>query len=259
MHRLFNRLRRLNLAKIHARLVPGWRHLHLSRIRRCLCCERVSLVEVRDPRGERQRCLLCGANLRYEMLAVAVRRLGDLHSKTVLELDYRSPLQGLLSQAGIHHRSYFDPADKPGQMREDGARCEDITALTFPDAAIDLLVSSEVLEHVPDFDAAAREITRVLKPGGLHLFTVPTAETHDTVQRAKLEGGQVVHLMTPEYHGDSTTGGGILAFWSFGLDLAGRMDRYGLKTSVLLEKRNDQGELLRIVWGSIKPSDPRRP
>jgi ubiquinone/menaquinone biosynthesis C-methylase UbiE len=44
--------------------------------------------------------------------------------------------------------------------------------LDFPDGYFDVVVSNQVLEHVPDLEAVLDEIDRVLKPGGasLHLF-----------------------------------------------------------------------------------------
>jgi SAM-dependent methyltransferase len=48
-----------------------------------------------------------------------------------------------------------------------------LSALPFPDAGFDAVVSGEVLEHVPDDAAAAREIFRVLRPGGYCVVTVP--------------------------------------------------------------------------------------
>jgi len=58
-----------------------------------------------------------------------------------------------------------------------GARAEcaagDATALPFPDGSFDLVIASEVLEHIPADRAALREITRVLAPGGTAAVTVP--------------------------------------------------------------------------------------
>jgi SAM-dependent methyltransferase len=58
-----------------------------------------------------------------------------------------------------------------------GARAEvvrgDLTALPFPDASVDRVIASEVLEHVPDDAAAIAEIARVVKPGGRVAITVP--------------------------------------------------------------------------------------
>ena len=48
-----------------------------------------------------------------------------------------------------------------------------LTCLPFPDAAFAGAVSGEVLEHIPDHEAAIREIGRVLKPGAPLVATVP--------------------------------------------------------------------------------------
>jgi len=49
----------------------------------------------------------------------------------------------------------------------------DLTALPFPDAAVDRVIASEVLEHIPDDAAAFAEIARVLRAGGRAAVTVP--------------------------------------------------------------------------------------
>jgi len=49
----------------------------------------------------------------------------------------------------------------------------DLTALPFPDAAFDVVIASEVLEHIPDDAAAIAEIARVVRPGGRVAVTVP--------------------------------------------------------------------------------------
>ncbi|TYP90682.1 class I SAM-dependent methyltransferase [Blastococcus xanthinilyticus] len=49
----------------------------------------------------------------------------------------------------------------------------DLLHLPFPDASVDRVIASEVLEHVPDDATAMAEIFRVLKPGGRAAVTVP--------------------------------------------------------------------------------------
>jgi SAM-dependent methyltransferase len=49
----------------------------------------------------------------------------------------------------------------------------DLTALPFEDGAFDVVIASEVLEHIPDDAAAIGEIARVVRPGGQVAVTVP--------------------------------------------------------------------------------------
>jgi SAM-dependent methyltransferase len=69
-----------------------------------------------------------------------------------------------------------------GAMREAGEYIEggqalairgDAYRLPFPDGAFDIVVISEVLEHIPDDRSAIAEVNRVLRPGGTLVVTVP--------------------------------------------------------------------------------------
>lgn len=239
----------MSARKVRERILPGLKHLHRSRLRRCGCCGRVAFVLCLDSAGEWQRCLRCGANLRYEILAECLRReVRNPADLRVVELDPDSPLRSWLSRAGDYTRTYYAAEDERGQSRRDGARCEDVTRMTFPDASVDLLVSSEVLEHVPDLAAAGREIARVLRPTGRHFFTVPTLDQPQSIHRAVVKEGRVEHLVEPEYHGDPLDKGGILAFWSFGWDLPRLLDTPQIQTRPVVTLRGVDGALRRVVW-----------
>lgn len=65
-------------------------------------------------------------------------------------------------------------ASAPFVLRFDGLDLRQHTAerLPFADDSFDLVASHEVFEHIPDIAAAAGEVRRVLKPGGLAYINV---------------------------------------------------------------------------------------
>ncbi|KAA9331346.1 class I SAM-dependent methyltransferase [Hymenobacter busanensis] len=67
----------------------------------------------------------------------------------------------------------------------DSVQVMDGAKLDFPDASFDLLIASDVLEHIEDEDQAVREWLRVLRPGGQLIVFVPAFQflwsQHDEV------------------------------------------------------------------------------
>jgi len=105
--------------------------------------------------------------------------------------------------------------------RRGGVLCQDLHATSFADGSFDLVVTEDVLEHVAEPRRAFLELRRVLRPGGLHVATVPVNWfLPATVPRAVIEEGNIRHLLPPEYHGDPLRPDGILAFTEFGQDVA---------------------------------------
>ncbi len=80
----------------------------------------------------------------------------------------------------IHRKDLLDARKRLSELNAMGEirggcalAAADITTLPFPDHAFDLVICSEVLEHVPDHRAAIAELVRVLKPGGGIVISVP--------------------------------------------------------------------------------------
>lgn len=92
----------------------------------------------------------------------------------------------------------------------------DLQAIDLPDASLDVVVTSHVLEHVPDTAAALAELHRVLAPGGHLLLLVPVLQ------------GATAPPDEPEFHGDSTP-----VFWRFGPDLTEQLRKHGFETRLL--------------------------
>jgi len=150
----------LTVAPAYLRGIKCWR------VGRCQCCERLTIfLGQHNNSAELRSCLHCSANERYELLAAEIRkRYGDrLSEMDVLELDPHSPLRKVLSRAQSYTRSFYEEGCPT--ISRDGAVCEDITALNFGKNSFDLIVSSEVLEHVACLERALSESARVLRPG----------------------------------------------------------------------------------------------
>ncbi len=62
-------------------------------------------------------------------------------------------------------------------------RVADAERLPYPDQTFDLVVGHAVLHHIPDVEAALREVLRVLKPGGRFVFAGEPTRKGDIVAR----------------------------------------------------------------------------
>ncbi|GII79361.1 methyltransferase [Sphaerisporangium rufum] len=111
----------------------------------------------------------------------------------------------------------FTAMDKAGEV-PDGATSEVVTgdalAMPFPDGSFDRVIAAEVLEHIPDDMAAMREIHRVLKPGGLAAFTVPSFLPE-----------RVCWALSEDYH---TTPGGHVRIYTLA-ELSAKLKATGLR------------------------------
>ena len=102
-------------------------------------------------------------------------------------------------------QTHFYPDLERGST-ERNYRNEDLQRLTFSDNQFDLFISLDVMEHIPDPEAAFKEIHRTLKPGGFMLCTWPVRKDQ-------------VEAMEPRvtFNGDGTLthhkpAGGVLAW-----------------------------------------------
>ena len=97
-----------------------------------------------------------------------MQRLQAAGYSDITGIDVSAPAIELAHARGVANASLMDGA-----------------ALDFADARFDVVIASDVLEHIEDEGRALREWTRVLKPGGQLLVFVPAHaylwSTHDVV------------------------------------------------------------------------------
>jgi len=122
------------------------------------------------------------------------------------------------------------------------------TALPFADASFDVVVTSDVMEHVRLDDLAHREIRRVLKPGGFYVFTVPHFRDRETLVRVRIvdpdDPAKDVDVLPREYHGDANSEDGrALAYRGFGTDLDDTLRSLGFDVAYTKEDFPELGIL----------------
>ncbi len=179
--------------------------------------------------------LVCprGLSNRNRLLAAACL---ELTPKRPAILERFGPLYALLKERfpelqGSEFLGADVPPDEMRTVHGIQVRHESLERLGYPDACIDLLIHSDVLEHVPEPERALAESHRVLAPGGTMLLTVPFFASRDENFRRAIrrEDGTVQHLVEPEMHGDPLNPEGVLAYHHFGWQLLDQMRNAGFR------------------------------
>ena len=127
---------------------------------------------------------------------------------------------------------FLNALAKPGSVNRYGIRHEHPLKLSFRNNSLGYYLSFEQFEHVPDAEKAFAECYRVLRKGGMMMWTVPFANLSDkNIIRARvLDGGVIEHLLPPEYHDyrvdpDEDT----LCYTHFGWEMLAQLRAIGFK------------------------------
>jgi len=111
-----------------------------------------------------------------------------LERQTILDavVSFAPSAKGRLLDVGCGHKPYaplflpyvheyvgLDLVESPAG--NDADVIGSVSALPFDDASFDTVISTQVIEHVPEPHVMLREIARVLRPGGVVLVTAPFA------------------------------------------------------------------------------------
>jgi ubiquinone/menaquinone biosynthesis C-methylase UbiE len=109
----------------------------------------------------------------------------------------------------------------------------DIIAIPLGDASVDVIMCTEVFEHIPNFKKSFSECYRVLNKDGEFLFTIPFNPNYEESKiRASIDSvGRLVHFQEPEFHGNPMSEKGSLVFTDFGWDVLKSLRDVGFKDS----------------------------
>ena len=199
-----------------------------------VCGTKGAFIYGGGPIRESYRCGDCGASLRYRDQARVLVRIFSKRGARCLrslcaEPQFRSlriyepgsigPFRPLLRKLPGYTNSGFWEDVAPGEWH-DGLQCQDLMRLSYPNDSFDLVITSDILEHVRRPVAAFAEIDRVLKLGGAHVFSIPVLRPTRAHTRARVDttGREDVPIVPEHYH--SAPGGGrSLVYTDFGADL----------------------------------------
>jgi len=121
----------------------------------------VDLKRLRLPDGARALDLGCGQGRHVHALYYGAK----IHV-TGVDLGFDDLVK---TREGFEHAPDLEAPNK----RSFGLSVGNALQLPFADSTFDLIVCSEVLEHIPDYRQALNEINRILKPGGQLAVSVP--------------------------------------------------------------------------------------
>jgi SAM-dependent methyltransferase len=137
--------------------------------------------------------------------------------------------------SGCCQSEYISSKQTPGSYGPAGenaeqARHEDIQDTSYASESLELIIHRDIYEHIPSPAKALREGNRILKEGGLMIFTAPVYDWVNTRIRSEItDGGKIIHHLPPSYHGNPLSSDGSLVFTDLGLDFFELCESEGFK------------------------------
>ena len=190
----------------------------------CLCCGRnTKFVALNEWFRDHYKCSSCGSIPRERALMFCIEKFRPgwrectIHESSPCQ---RGASVKLSKEAKKYIPSQYYPEVLPGELFKD-VRCENLECMTFEDNSVDMHVTQDVMEHIFHPDKAFKEIARTLRPGGIHIFSVPLVNKDKPTEIcARLDDkGSIVHLREPEYHGNPVSDKGSLVTRRWGYDI----------------------------------------
>ena len=208
----------------------------------CPICEIATSYTIHGPWLRDQFvCDECGSIPRQRAIQLVLARLTGFDDS--LEIHESRPSNNFIEKKFPKYSSsqYFE-GKRSGEVVS-GTRCENLEKLSFRSNSFDVFVTQDVFEHVFSPDRAAKEIARVLRPGGFHIFTAPKhLKLVETRTRAISTRRGIKHLLPAEYHGNPVGDGRSLVTWDYGQDFEQLYSRWSsCNLTTFIHSDFDQG------------------
>lgn len=227
----------------------------------CCVCGKITRFRVDADFRESVPCLRCKSVNRQRQLVTVLLEYARTNSTrerwlSVRDIAKDTTIWNAESTRALHFRlahhlgpnyissEYIRPDLSSGDVQE-GVLHVDMRRTHFDDESLDFVLSSEVLEHVPNPLEAFRESFRILKPGGCHIFTVPFYQHRFTNEKRAVvnEFGELTYLLRPWYHVDLLHGEGALVYNVFGPELMCQLEEIGFEARLCILRAPFRGIL----------------
>lgn len=219
-----------------------------------VCGELSEFIYYEGSVRESYRCLNCGASLRHRGQAKAIVESYGEGEESIKKLSQQNffknlsiyepgiigPLRKYFNSFPNYQQSYYWD-DLPLGVTRDNVQNQNLEALTFEDESIDLIITADIFEHIRNPWVAFKDIHRVLKKGGKHIFTIPVQYPIPckTIYRVDTSTDKDIPILPERYHiaGD---GGKSLVYTDFGADMLEKLNKMGLQTEyVFIDDTNN--------------------
>lgn len=200
-------------------------------------------------------CRACGASMRDRQMAHGLLRVfetytgclpGTLHDLVKIKADCRAELNLLdtdsfssinrvLRGMPNYQHSQFQPEQPNGAVLPDGSKNVNLMAMPFETGSLDVVMTSDVMEHVEDDELAHREIHRCLRVGGTYIFTVPYDPCLMATRRLTQRTGEDKpnFILRRQAHGDPLSNSGVLAHRIYGQQFQDELRALGFDVTFL--------------------------
>lgn len=214
----------------------------------CVYCRRMQQMSMHysehdwvDLRGQ-FACSGCGLSNRDRLFLKAMRHSGVRPGSDGLVFErvthFYNILNGLYGNLrGVEFGGYDVSPGAMFESRYGEVEHQDMQATSYHEGSFDYVLHGDVLEHMPDPFRAIEDNLRILKPGGVILFSTPIFTGMLEHQKtAELdEHGGVRFLGQEMYHGDPLSDEGVPVFYLFGINILDTINALGGKASYLVD------------------------